>query len=179
MTRDEVMVLPLGLYRVWWETGGSSLASIGQGPDGTRWIAPTNWVAPALTLDWDEVLHLEPINVPTPSAETLETAHQVREARVAEALAKSKERVRLQTVDEWTDQLTGGVDSDHIEASGGPEAYARAIVGGDCCCTTEVMGPDTYVHTCLRCEAESLLLAIAGEQDCEVEFKKRLHPPQG
>lgn len=37
--------VPFGLYRVWWKSGGSSLASIGGLYNGDRWIAPTNWTA--------------------------------------------------------------------------------------------------------------------------------------
>ncbi len=55
--------LGLGLYRVWWKSGGSSLAAVGNGSDGTRWLAPTNWIEPTTSPDWDEVLKMEPISV--------------------------------------------------------------------------------------------------------------------
>ncbi len=32
-----------GLYKIYWFSGGSSLAAIGSLHDGTRWIAPCNW----------------------------------------------------------------------------------------------------------------------------------------
>lgn len=55
-----------GLYRVFWKTGGSSLAAVGMTADGGRWLAPTNWLAP--TTDqrhWEEdVDRLEAIDVP-------------------------------------------------------------------------------------------------------------------
>lgn len=35
--------LKLGVYRVYWKSGGSSLAAIGQDYAGNRWVAPTNW----------------------------------------------------------------------------------------------------------------------------------------
>jgi hypothetical protein len=35
--------LKLGLYRVYWKSGGTSVAAIGQTSDGTKWVAPTNW----------------------------------------------------------------------------------------------------------------------------------------
>lgn len=41
------ILVPLGLYRVYWKTGGSSIAAIGMKSDGSNWIAPTNWVAPS------------------------------------------------------------------------------------------------------------------------------------
>lgn len=37
-----------GLYRIWWKSGGSSLAAIGMSYDGSWWVAPTNWVAAAV-----------------------------------------------------------------------------------------------------------------------------------
>jgi hypothetical protein len=48
MTLNAFNNLKCGLYRVYWKSGGSSWASIGIGNDGTRWLAPTNWVAPML-----------------------------------------------------------------------------------------------------------------------------------
>jgi hypothetical protein len=55
---------PLGLYRVHWKSGGYSLAAIGMAKDGTRWIAPTNWVQPSLNInssEWAEIDRLEPM----------------------------------------------------------------------------------------------------------------------
>jgi hypothetical protein len=46
MTLAEAKKLPPGLYRVFWKIGGSSEAAVGMAEDGTRWLAPTNWVAP-------------------------------------------------------------------------------------------------------------------------------------
>jgi hypothetical protein len=49
MTKENVIkavkerYLPLGLYRVFWVSGGSSLASIGMTHTGVRWFAPINW----------------------------------------------------------------------------------------------------------------------------------------
>jgi len=51
-----------GLYRIRWKSGGNSLAAIGMNEDGTRWIAPTNWVAPNIdpTSDaWAEIEEAE------------------------------------------------------------------------------------------------------------------------
>jgi hypothetical protein len=46
----------LGLYRIWWKSGGYSLAAVGMGSDGRRWLAPTNWVGPSNNPDWSAVL---------------------------------------------------------------------------------------------------------------------------
>lgn len=43
MTNEEAKALPLGLYLLTWETGGESLAAVGQLYDGARWYAPVNW----------------------------------------------------------------------------------------------------------------------------------------
>jgi len=39
---------PPGLYRIYWTSGGSSLAAIGEFRDGGRWFAPINWLGPAI-----------------------------------------------------------------------------------------------------------------------------------
>ena len=35
-----------GLYRLYWASGGSSLAAIGMTSDGRNWFAPVNWLSP-------------------------------------------------------------------------------------------------------------------------------------
>ncbi len=54
MKREKVQKLHHGLYKVWWKSGGSSLAAVGSTITGKRWIAPTNWVSGSDD-DWDEV----------------------------------------------------------------------------------------------------------------------------
>lgn len=54
-----------GLYRVFWKSGGSSLAAIGTLSNGDRWIAPTNWVTPgtmASAGEWGDVERLDRID---------------------------------------------------------------------------------------------------------------------
>lgn len=49
MLKKEVLQLPLGLYRVFWNEkngGGSSVAAVGMTESGNRWLAPANWFAP-------------------------------------------------------------------------------------------------------------------------------------
>ncbi len=61
--RSPTAVRP-GLYRVHWKSGGSSLAAIGMGANGNRWIAPTNWIRPAdmpRPGTWGDIERLEPI----------------------------------------------------------------------------------------------------------------------
>lgn len=44
MKKSALMSAGHGLFKVYWKSGGYSLASIGSLPSGERWIAPTNWV---------------------------------------------------------------------------------------------------------------------------------------
>ena len=55
----EVRGLKNGLYRVWWKSGGYSLAALGVNRDGSRWLAPSNWVAPTDDPDWATVERME------------------------------------------------------------------------------------------------------------------------
>lgn len=45
MTRAEAKKLVNGVYRVWWKSGGSSVAAIGRTADGSAWLAPSNWIS--------------------------------------------------------------------------------------------------------------------------------------
>ena len=44
MTKKQINKLKFGCYRVWWKSGGYSVASLGFFRDGTRWLAPSNWI---------------------------------------------------------------------------------------------------------------------------------------
>lgn len=44
MNRGEAQTLGHGLYRVYWYSGGVTLAAVGSNAQGQRWLAPTNWV---------------------------------------------------------------------------------------------------------------------------------------
>lgn len=44
MKKKEVLSLHHGLYKVYWKSGGFSLAAVGSLSDGNRWLAPCNWV---------------------------------------------------------------------------------------------------------------------------------------
>jgi len=54
--------LALGLHRVFWKSGGSSLCAVGMQSNGKRWLAPCNWVAPTLNAgagEWAEIERTE------------------------------------------------------------------------------------------------------------------------
>lgn len=57
MNKTKVQNLSHGLYRVYWKSGGTSLASVGSDRNGDRWIAPTNWISGSSTSmsAWNEV----------------------------------------------------------------------------------------------------------------------------
>lgn len=65
MTPELVAKLPLGLYRIYWDSGGSSLAAVGNSPDGRRWMAPINWVSGSSTEHWESVLFVRPVSAPS------------------------------------------------------------------------------------------------------------------
>jgi hypothetical protein len=52
-----------GLYRLYWNSGGFSLASVGGLHNGTRWFAPANWTSPdpggVVCCDWDKIERAE------------------------------------------------------------------------------------------------------------------------
>ena len=43
MTKNEAKKLKHGLARLFWKSGGTSLAVVGSLHDGTRWFAAANW----------------------------------------------------------------------------------------------------------------------------------------
>jgi hypothetical protein len=44
MTPEQVQSLENGLYQLFWNDGGSSLASVGRNASGEVWYAPRNWL---------------------------------------------------------------------------------------------------------------------------------------
>ncbi len=61
MTKQDAKKLPNGLYRLFWKSGGDSLAAVGTDQHGDRWIAPINWSTGGTTLHWKLVDHVEEI----------------------------------------------------------------------------------------------------------------------
>ena len=69
--------LEMGLHRVHWKSGGTSLAAVGQMSDGRKWFAPCNWVGPSenpeagfwLEIDHTELLHSHTETLPTPASD--------------------------------------------------------------------------------------------------------------
>lgn len=59
MTAEQVAKLPIGLYQLWWKSGGMSLACVGQLHDGGRWFACSNWTSRCAhgiaSTEWDLV----------------------------------------------------------------------------------------------------------------------------
>ena len=71
MTRDEAQKLGHGVFRLFWKSGGSSVASVGSLHDGTRWFAPSNWVSKTAggitSTDWRKVDSAQLIGTQSPS----------------------------------------------------------------------------------------------------------------
>ena len=65
MTKEQANAIEHGLYRLFWKSGGTSLASVGSLYDGTHWFAPTNWTSPTAggiaSTDWRKIDKVEPI----------------------------------------------------------------------------------------------------------------------
>lgn len=63
--QTEATRLKPGLYRLHWDSGGSSLASVGCLNDGVNWFAPINWVAEwpggIASTAWELVDRVEPV----------------------------------------------------------------------------------------------------------------------
>lgn len=53
--------IPLGLYKIYWLSGGYSLAAVGFNNAGKRWLAPTNWIFEenGPSFDWNGVKSVE------------------------------------------------------------------------------------------------------------------------
>jgi uncharacterized protein YodC (DUF2158 family) len=80
-TFDPRTVRP-GLYRVWWVDDGNanetnSLAAVGIGREGKRWLAPINWTRPS-TLLWRLVDRLEPVLLEAPTSSQFAAGDVVR-----------------------------------------------------------------------------------------------------
>jgi hypothetical protein len=55
MKKKEVDKLCTGVYKVYWKSGGCSVAAVGRTHSGKCWIAPSNWTSKNTTgLAWTE-----------------------------------------------------------------------------------------------------------------------------
>lgn len=62
MSADAAINLVVGLHRVHWKSGGSSLVAVGKQPDGRLWFAPCNWASPSSDTSaefWSDIDHAE------------------------------------------------------------------------------------------------------------------------
>lgn len=41
--KSDFLNCDLGIYKIYWKSGGSSVAAIGNDYEGNRWVAPANW----------------------------------------------------------------------------------------------------------------------------------------
>ena len=64
------MELQPGVYRVWWKSGGTSVASVYCDRVGNPWLAPANWVQPDGSVKtWMSIEKIELLAEPTSAAE--------------------------------------------------------------------------------------------------------------
>lgn len=60
MTKKSGNKLRLGIYRLYWKSGGHSIAAIGNQKNGERWVAPINWIYPDTEGKcWKQILRVE------------------------------------------------------------------------------------------------------------------------
>lgn len=62
MLEPKEPILQPGLYRIYWMSGGLSVAAVGIDEHGKNWVAPTNWLRPwhaEYQYDmWDHIDHV-------------------------------------------------------------------------------------------------------------------------
>jgi hypothetical protein len=63
MLKRDVQKLHNGVYRIYWKSGGTSVAAVGRTPKGSCWIAPTNWVSGSTDdlSEWHKIERVEMI----------------------------------------------------------------------------------------------------------------------
>lgn len=87
MIQCEVDKLGLGLYILYWKTGGNSLASVGQNAAGNKWFSPVNWIT-VPGWDWSIVDKVHPVNVDDQQYEDVELVEDTLEERAQEVANK-------------------------------------------------------------------------------------------
>jgi hypothetical protein len=140
-----------GLYRVFWASGGDSLCAIGMTSNGDNWIAPSNWLRPAMIRDlkeWGEVSRIEPLPDPTP--------------REGEPVAQWHPGV-MRALSEKSTQTSDSVEAYKVEnAKHGWTGRSFAFAGG--CINLDRHGNAEFVFDMDECdpyyeEGKSLMLA--------------------
>lgn len=84
MTGEEFQKMVPGLYLVHWADGARSLAAVGVGEGGERWLAPVGWVRPSTSVPWPSIASVELLHG---------TAEDVDRARARLAELEGVERV--------------------------------------------------------------------------------------
>ena len=85
MSPEQARQLSPGLYRIHWNSGGTSLAAVGILPNGDGWLAPCNWSAP--TEDQSQWARVEQCESLDPEACAVLTS------RIAKAIVALTERM--------------------------------------------------------------------------------------
>lgn len=90
--------LPLGLHRIYWKSGGTSIAAIGMLSDGRRWIAPCNWVSPSIEPTSGSWVEIDRTDLLVPYPEPSDPAPDA----TASAVEAEREAI-AQLVEQFTD----------------------------------------------------------------------------
>jgi hypothetical protein len=81
------MTIAPGLYRLFWKSGGTSVASVGCDYSGRNWFAPTNWIG-VPSFYWSLVESFEQIDVVENTKEAPRTAARSELATVREEIVR-------------------------------------------------------------------------------------------
>jgi hypothetical protein len=109
MKLTEANKLKPGFYRIFWNKG-SSLAAIGVSIDGTRWLAPINWVSPTTDSTWwrrvKAAVYIEPppkikVNIIESEAGWGRKVDETKEFDTLEEAEKFVEKYNAPNVMDW------------------------------------------------------------------------------
>ncbi len=75
MTLEQIHALRNGLYRVFWASGGMSVAAKGQTHDGSAWMAVSNWLNGSLVMDEDHAQNVSHVELITTQDRELSQKH--------------------------------------------------------------------------------------------------------
>lgn len=136
MTPEEARELPLGLYRLFWTSGGYSLAAVGQTRSGERWYAPANWLSPQdlpspAGRDWSVVTRVECV---MPNRERRDPSRSARSLL---------ERLGLCPDPELVEQILAALRRNNmLDEDADPQKHVRRTFDDAMQCAQDILGSD-------------------------------------
>lgn len=136
-----------GLYALWWNSGGYSLASVGVTADGRNWYAPINWID-GPSSDWSLVRTATKLDTGGFESELLATATKLDTDGLESELGGRKEsKVVKETFSRYMPEIV-----EFATKVGGKAAYCFVLDGskgtGGC---PVVMGTPPHAEYLQRC----------------------------